>query len=248
MSSQPLGDEVKSKHQDAGPSASTSKAQATAAAGRRPRILVISMLYISWTREIYPYLLEAIQARAEFRHAIDPLDAFIELSSVPPYDAVIVTDEAAATEPYAQLASGLLQYIREGGTVVFTCLFGCFLTQALFNRFFQRTGLNWRWRSFREATVLKNTIFVPQAVADRLPAHYNQTGVLLHNVDLADAWYSNIDDWIMHGAFDQEAEYSLMNETAAAMGRFCEGKVGYVSDIELGNGSLNIVLAMCDIL
>lgn len=90
---------------------------------------------------------------------------------------------------------------------------------------------------------------MPQAVAERLPEQYLQTGVLVNNVDPEDAWYQNIDDWLMEeSAFDGEALRHPTNETAAALGRFGDGKIGYVSDIVLGNGSLNIVLAMCGIL
>lgn len=249
MSDQSEHDEGVPNDPDDGPTTSPGEAQAPTGSEQRPRVLVISIVYVSWIEELYTFMLDAIRSKAELHHATESLDAFIKLSSRPPPNAVIVTDEAVTIEKYAPLRNGVLQYIREGGTAIFTCLFSCFLPRFYFNRFFQWTGLNWRWKSPRDVRMFLNKGFVPEAIVGRLPKNFMQTAVLVDNVDPEDLWYQNLGDWLLQRTvLGNKVLYIPTNETAAALGRVGEGKIGYVSDIVLGNGSLNIVLAMCGIL
>src|SRR4051812_17623032 len=82
----------------------------------KPRILILSLNHQDWFDDMYKSLLAKLDSKATIQPAKTAGPALRKLSEQPPPLAVLVSDEALATEEYTHVWDAVLQYVREGGT------------------------------------------------------------------------------------------------------------------------------------
>ncbi|KJZ75101.1 hypothetical protein HIM_05587 [Hirsutella minnesotensis 3608] len=108
--------------------------------------------------------------------------------------------------------------------------------------FFSRAGLPWGVGSYHRTTFALNQSAVGVDNAQKLPQRYTQKAVFVNNVAPEDMWYNTEDDSV------PPTSGKVAGETAVALAKVGEGKLGYVGDVNAEDGSNAVVLAMCGLL
>ena len=149
----------------------------------RPRIVMVSLFFRDIVLNAYAFLISAIRIRAELDQPRDVADAVQLILQQPPPKAIIVTDEAITVGSTSLVGTALIMYMRNGGTAIFTGLFGIPRQVYHMSQFFEFAGVGWRPKLYHTTTMILNRAVVPAAVADRLPLHYLQRVVSIHHVE-----------------------------------------------------------------
>jgi hypothetical protein len=199
----------------------------------KPLLLLISLNLQPWFDETYGPLIDKICAKAITQRVKTPNGVRHVLSENKP-SAILITDEALTTRKHAQVWDTVLNYVREGGTAVCMGHFPNFVNFRDIKPFFAKAGLPWDLGAYHRAMVGLSQDAVGNGLAASLPACYSQKALFLKNVEDAAAWYRPSEDI-----------GSLMAETAVALAKVGEGKLGYVGDVNQEEGSNAVVLAMC---
>ena len=93
-----------------------------------------------------------------------------------------------------------------------------------------------------------NQAAVDVANVQKLPQRYSQKAVFVNNVAPEDMWYKTDDDSEVQSMVFPPTSAKVARETAVALAKVGEGKLGYVGDVNAEDGSNAVVLAMCGLL
>jgi hypothetical protein len=212
------------------------------------RVLAISLRNQPRFDEMYAPLLTAIRSDAEFQQAENSTSAVRFLSQLPEPSAVLITDEALTLRENSAIWEAVLEYVRRGGTAVIMGLFPSFVQPNSMKPFFSRAGLQWGTGSYYRTTLTLNHVAVDVANARKLPQRYSQKAVFVNNVTTDNMWYKTDDGSVVQSAVFPSTSANTTGETAVAMAAVGRGKLGYVGDVNAGDGSNAVILAMCGLL
>jgi hypothetical protein len=127
-------------------------------------------------------------------------------------------------------------------------LFPSFVQPDSVKPFFSRAGRPWGVGSYHRATLALNESAVSVANAQKLPQRYSQKAVFVNNVAPEDMWYKTDDNSEVQSMVFPSTSEKVAGETAVALAKVGEGKLGYVGDVNAEDGSNAVVLAMCGLL
>ncbi|RCI15873.1 hypothetical protein L249_1934 [Ophiocordyceps polyrhachis-furcata BCC 54312] len=212
------------------------------------RVLAISLHNESWFDEMFAPLLKAIRAKAEFQRAEDSTSALRLLSQQPKATAILITDQALTLQCNLAVWEAVLAYVSRGGVAVIMGLFPSFVKPDNMKPFFSKAGLPWAAGSYHRTILKLNRAVVDAASVEKLPQQYSQKAVFVNNVVPGDMWYRTDDDSVVQSAVFPPTDAHRPGETAVALAKVGEGKLGYVGDVNAEAGSNAVVLAMCGLL
>jgi len=216
----------------------------------RPMVLLLSISSEPWFDESYSVLMDKLSRRTQLKRASTASAAIRFLSNVNAgaeefkLRAIFVTDPGLTEsdsdygqEQLQELLHGMLEYLTNGGTVIFCCLFSGFISPPDLDRFFgQSFNLRWRFGNYERTTVHLNRNHSDKDIFNNvsyLPAEYSQKAVFLRYVDPAAAVYRPHDD------------SPIDEQTPVAFTAFGRGWLGYIGDVNREEGSDSALLAMC---
>lgn len=180
---------------------------------------------------------------ADLTEVTDPEEA-IELLTTTTPTAVLATDPALADKEYEKVLNHVLSYVRNGGTIVFGCMFSSFISPNRQTRFFQRKfGFPWETGSYHRTTVHLNQN-MSKVDKDLLPATYSQKAVFLKHVHPDDAMYRPDSESVLESLVFSPDPVDT-SKTPVAFKTLGQGRVGYIGDVNAEDGSDMVILAMC---
>ncbi|AEO64182.1 ec13d0af-0fdd-4131-8eec-aabb123d2c42 [Thermothielavioides terrestris] len=228
----------------------------------QPRVLLISLNLESWFDEMYKPHLDKLRAKARIQRAKTARTALRELSSSsssssssstehPPPAAVLITDAALADPAageHAAVLDAVLQYVRRGGTAVCLAHFPSFVAPPDMQPFFRRAGLPWEAGAYERTTFALNRAAVGASLADRLPARYSMKALAVANVAPEQAWYCTDEQSVLESLVWGPEPVRRPGQAPVAVGRVGEGRLAYVGDVNVEEGTGEVILALCGLL
>ncbi|KAH0594997.1 hypothetical protein MHUMG1_07295 [Metarhizium humberi] len=209
------------------------------------RVLAISLHNQPWFDDMYAPLLTALKSKADFQRAENSTSAIEFLSQRPEPSAILITDEALTLRDNISVWEAVLAYVRRGGTAIIMGLFPSFVKPDSVKPFFSRAGLDWGVGSYHRTTLALNLSAVGVANTQTLPQRYSQKAVFVNNVAAEEMWYKTDDGSKVQSRVFPPTSAKVAGETAVALAKVGEGKLGYVGDVNAEDGSNSVVLAMC---
>lgn len=195
-----------------------------------PRILIISLHYQDMFEGICGNLLEKLQSKATVQLVNDQETAAAALAELP--STILITDEALTCEENATLWDAVLNCTKAGSTSVFMGQFSSFVVPGNIKTLFAKANLPWESASYNRTPVVINQVATGDHVAQKLPETYSQKAVFLKNVAPEDTWYM--------------AEET--GESAIALARVGQGRLGYAGDVNSEEETESVILAICGLL
>ncbi|KAK1978027.1 hypothetical protein LZ30DRAFT_600051 [Colletotrichum cereale] len=212
----------------------------------RPRIVAISLNHMPFFDDMYATLFTQPLEKATIQRAKKPASALDLVQQHPPPAAVLLTD-SALTEAHPEVWDAVIAYVRQGGIVIAMGHFSSFVQPDNIRPFFAKAGLNWANGDYHRTTVKLNPRVV-RGAAPRLPAQYSQKALFLKGV------HPNA---IMYGPDATSFTGSLVfppdrvgdiAQAAISFAQVGDGKIGYVGDVNVEEGTNDAILAMCGLL
>lgn len=215
----------------------------------RPTILAISLDHVEMVESIHQHLWDAIRSRADLVFASNMNDAFNFLVRSP--HAVLLADSAVAKcrEENSFISTQLLEYVRNGGTVVMCCAFTSFISPDNFTKWISKKwGLEWTFSDY------VRTIFFLNPAADNLcrspglAANYSMKAICLKGVEeKAKIYHPTKASFIQSSVFLPE-QVSDTSQAAVAFQKVGNGWLGYIGDANSEDSTIPVVLAMCGLM
>ncbi|KAG8625716.1 hypothetical protein KVT40_006117 [Elsinoe batatas] len=209
-----------------------------------PNVLLLSLGKVEWFDEMYGPLLSQLRAKAtviERTHISSVMEALsTALSS---YAAVVITDATILQSEMEAVRSKVVDYARNGGTLLISFSFSSFATPPLAKRFFKDTlGVDWSFGGYERSTFQLNmhpqtTLYrrgsESEATAyDELKEEFSMKALHLKDVAENDRVYI-----APHGS----------RQTPAAFSKYGEGYLGYIGDVNTEVEVGPLLLRMCGV-
>ncbi|KAL0954417.1 hypothetical protein HGRIS_003403 [Hohenbuehelia grisea] len=212
----------------------------------RPTIFFVSLSYMPYFDESNASIMSTITAKGHLARAKTPAATVRYLSTHTPR-AVVVTDEGITSRTNKTALTAVLDYARNGGTVVIGFNFPSFISGPDFDRFFaQDLGLPWKRGDYHRTDFVLNLEASLPAHADRagLPSTYSMKAVHVKGVSAEDQLYAPA-----AGAMTQSHVFAPMladqRQAAAAATKMGEGILVYIGDVNGEEETEQLVLALC---
>jgi hypothetical protein len=191
--------------------------------------------------EVFEDLIDNLSERAQLQRTRQPEPSLRVLSENP--KAVFLTDGALTTAKHASLWDAVLQYARNGGTVICMGWFSSSVAFPDFKTFFAKAGLPWEGSSYVRCNTSLNRDHIPRNLDVSLEPIYSQKAVSLKGVDPSSAWYNPTSGSTTQSMVFAPEAVDITN-CPVAMASVGQGKLGYVGDVNGERGSTLVVLAM----
>ncbi|KAK1657058.1 hypothetical protein BDP55DRAFT_708993 [Colletotrichum godetiae] len=194
----------------------------------RPRIVAISLKYKSFFDETYARLFTQLLEKASVQRAKKPASALDLLQQQPPPVAVLITDQGL-TEGYPDVWDAVIAYVRQGGTAI------------------AMAGLAWDSGAYHRTTVALNPQVAGSAAA-KLPGRYSQKALFLKGVHSTAVMYGPDQTSVTESLVFPSERVGDVTQAAISFAKVGDGKIGYVGDVNVEEGTDAAILAMCGLL
>lgn len=163
------------------------------AAQATPRILLITLdKRMPEIDEDFADLINKFSKVAQLQRTRTPEASLRVLSGNP--KAVFLTDGALSKPKYASLWDTVLEYARNGGTVICMGWFASSVRPPDIKPFFAKAGLPREMADYHRTTVSLNRQGILRDVTLTLQPSYSQKAVFLKGVDRSLSWYNPTSD------------------------------------------------------
>jgi hypothetical protein len=217
----------------------------------QPRILLLSLRLESFFDTSYKPYLDRLAAKARVQRVKHAPAAIRQLTSTqqPPPTAVLVTDAAIVEPQHDDVYDALLAYIRQGGTAVLMGHFPSFVRPLELHAFFAHAGLSWQAGSYLRTTfALNREAIAGETLPAKLPARYSQKALSVAKVRPEEAWYVTDAGSTLESLVWAPEAVNCPDEAPVAAGRVGSGRLAYVGDVNVEDGTGDVVLALCGLL
>jgi hypothetical protein len=166
---------------------------------------------------------------------------------------VLITDERALFNPaYLQVAQKLVEYAKGGGTVVLGGKIANEIRATVFDRAIHKIwGLEWKYGSYVRTTFAKNADnAIVKAHPSLLPS-YSMKALHVADIDMRDAVYvQTTDSYLQFNVFApvNVRKISKRDEAPTVFSKVGKGHLGFVGDVNIESGSIDLTMAMLGIL
>ncbi|KAJ0161300.1 hypothetical protein CTA2_6456 [Colletotrichum tanaceti] len=212
----------------------------------RPRVVCISLSYEPYLDDTYAGIFGRILQKANMQRAKKPAGALGLLQQDPLPAAVLLTDQAL-TEESPDVWDAVLAYVRQGGTAVAMGHFSSFVKPDNIRPFFAKAGLDWDRGDYHRTTVTLNPQTAGGAAA-RLPAQYSQKALFLKGVHPTAVLYGPSETSVTESPVFPTEKVADLTQAAIAFAPVGNGRLGYVGDVNVEQGTDDAILAMCGLL
>ncbi|KAL8716071.1 MAG: hypothetical protein Q9225_006241 [Loekoesia sp. 1 TL-2023] len=174
------------------------------------------------------------------------LPAAQSLLSTQPFKAVLAVDGGIAIRRNNTLQRQLASYAKNGGTVIFCCLFSSFVRPPDMDKLWQNFEQSWKSGDYHRTTFYLSqkikTVLGGQRAAG-LEREYSAKALHLKDVPVASKVYVPLEQSrIESRVFAPEAVDN--SQTSAAYHKYGDGWLGYIGDVNNEEGSQALLLAM----
>ncbi|KAI1397093.1 hypothetical protein F4819DRAFT_490849 [Hypoxylon fuscum] len=180
--------------------------------------------------------------------AWDAKQAFDLLSYNQAPHAILITDPGITEPENEELSRQVVNYARDGGTVILSLCFSSNVNFDDFSSYMKGWGLHWKVYSYTRQDCVVNTLAVgPPGVQWMydLPALYGSKSVFLSNVAPEACWY--LPAPYIQDEYDDEEEIQApppRKETPFAFSKVGKGFVGFTGDVNQHEATDAAILAM----
>ncbi|KAH7020754.1 uncharacterized protein B0I36DRAFT_25331 [Microdochium trichocladiopsis] len=198
----------------------------------RPKVLALILESEQLFNDIHANLISSIGALTTLERVSDPQAALDELARAP-LSTVILAADGAITHHQA-VREKVLDRLHAGATVILAGQFSNFVNDGQFDRLMSSLGLPWKRGDYSRTNLrLWRSAVGNAALSDKLPPMYSAKAVYLKNVAPSGVWYTS--------------EYDS-SQTAVALARVGQGRLGYLGDVNGETHSNQVVLGLCGLL
>ncbi|KAK3677814.1 hypothetical protein LTR78_002664 [Recurvomyces mirabilis] len=224
-------------------SASSTTATARDARQSRPNITLLSLEKESFFDEMFSEVTSALRAGANVKEINTKDAARAMFSSQSKPDIILVTDAALTNKEFAPMLDMAVDYVHQGGTLIFMAHFPSFARPPRIKKLFQAFGSPWQSGDYHRTTHHLNNS-MSRFDTSKLDSAYSQKALHLQNVERADAIYlptasSHTESMVFPDTVGDR------RQTPAAFGPCLRGMLGYLGDVNEEKGTDKVVLAMC---
>jgi hypothetical protein len=201
----------------------------------RPTILLLSLDKAPWHDEMTGRLRTLIRSKARLVEAKTKEAAYAALATN--IAAVLVGDAAITKRQHRELASALVAYTKDGGTVLMGCLMSSFASPPNFNRMMESVwSLPWRFGSYsREDSSFNEMANIDSTRSAPLPKTINVKAVYLQNVAAEEKLYARgervTQRTMTQQLLEQYEQEDATGEAAVAFGSVGEGHLAWIGDV-----------------
>ncbi|CAM6096929.1 unnamed protein product [Calypogeia fissa] len=220
----------------------------------REKVLIVALEQHSFFTSLYTGLLTALREKAELvLEVTTPAKAIEHLTTIPSTDvaAVLVADPAVILPKFAKVASKLVQYARDGGTLIFGGLCSSFGRPDDFGKFFERTLiLPWKFGSYHRTTFVLNPAMV--AANDRFAKPFVPKSCSMKAVHIAGAApesrvYIATDGSVIESMVFSPTRITDRSESPVLFAEYGRGFVAWIGDVNAEAESTAVVVAICNL-
>jgi hypothetical protein len=220
---------------------------AQAEAGSRPKVILLSLQsQLEW-QEVFETLLNKVKAKADIEEVTSATEATALLTGNRRPSVVIATDGALTRRKFSKQQTEAIQYVQDGGTLIFGLGFPSFTKPSEYKDLFKALSLPW------EAGEYFRSVFDLNGAAEQigtvsLPPRYSQKALHLKNVEKKHAVYlPSASSHIQSAVFPPDPIADL-TQTPTAFRQYGSGKLGYLGDVNMEEETHQVVLAMCGLI
>ncbi|KAF5344265.1 hypothetical protein D9758_012315 [Tetrapyrgos nigripes] len=225
----------------------TSSSSASAFSAPEGDVLVISLEPEPWFDSMDADVLSALRAKTEVIQAKSANEALFHLESGP--SGVFITSSGVAKPKHSKVAKKLVEYAKNGGTVVIGANFSGHITGATMSTFWEKNwGLPWKMGSYHRTTFYKNATHDIARRNPALPESFSVKAVHLKGIQPEDAVYRPTSDSRTQSLVFPSAAVSDLGEAPVVHRNLGKGSVGYIGDVNAEEYSTDLVLAMLGLL
>lgn len=203
-----------------------------------PTILIVHLEDLGMVAAVWADLIKALEAKANVGRVTSGKDAIDIINKTRNLRSVSVADAGIAKKKNMEVSKRISQYVREGGTVIFSGVFGSSISRPDFDRYFEeRWSLPWKFGSYHRTTTHLNGSAAEKPHAG-LPASYSQKAINVKGVKQADAWYLPGEDSKIKSNVFAAAPIAEKTETPVVFQNLGVGYVGYTGDVNAEEGTM----------
>ncbi|KAG8989574.1 hypothetical protein FRB94_014307 [Tulasnella sp. JGI-2019a] len=201
-------------------------------------VLIMILEEIVPFTDMYGSLIDALSSKAKLINTKTAQDAIQHLSDatkVASLFGVLVVDGGIVHKKYKTVATRLLEYVKNGGMVIFGFGYPSFTRPSDSNTFFaNQMGLPWKFGAYHRET------FVLSSVVARFMQPKYRAGVKDYSMKAVQMKDVPVDARVYVSTEEE-------NQTAAACQKVGKGYFGWIGDVNTEEGSTWLVLMMCDL-
>ncbi|KAK5998834.1 hypothetical protein PT974_01217 [Cladobotryum mycophilum] len=205
--------------------------------------------YQSQFQSLHSRLLNNLFERCTLRHAKTAQQALALFTENDSPRAVFVADSAIMNSRNEVVSQRLVQYVTDGGIVIFGGTFSNIVDHEKLDVFFGRTwDVPWEAGSQQRTTLSLNLAAVNPSLRNKLPASYSQKALFLQGVERHESWYLPTTESVIESYAPLPGPVADLTETPVVFASFGDGHIGYIGDLSAEEGTDAAVLAMMGLL
>jgi hypothetical protein len=193
---------------------------------------------------VHGHLMDKLAEKSDLKQAGSARDALDLINGDNDARAIFVTDPGITTAKNNAVSDKVVEFARNGGTVVLGGSFSSFIRPSDLHTYFTRKwGLPWKAGSYHRTTVALNRLAegLPRG---NLPSSYSQKAVFLANVDSKAAWYLPTEDSVLESNVFFPEPVANTSETPIVCMKVGKGWLGYIGDVNGEDETDAVVLGM----
>ncbi|KAF2159111.1 hypothetical protein M409DRAFT_71238 [Zasmidium cellare ATCC 36951] len=209
----------------------------------RPKVVQLALEKPPWHEEMEASLLEALKSTADLQEITTAAEAS-KLFNGNAKPVVLAIDQALSEKKHDRLRAEAVNFVKNGGTIIFGCHFPSFVTPPNIDKLFSAFSLPWQMSEYNRTEFNVNGA-MEQINTSGLVPRYSQKAVQLKKVPRSDAVYLPDASSYTQSMVFPAAPIADLTLTPAAFGASGQGKVGYLGDVNAEAATTHVVLAMC---
>jgi hypothetical protein len=194
------------------------------------------------------HLLKSLKTKAKLVHArnVAQVSTYLE---APELAGVIVTDSEIVDRKNSSIVHKLVDYVKDGGSVVFGCLFPSFVSRSDFDRFFsEHFGLDWKYGSYFRTDFFKNPGNDIVKINPSLDNSYNMKALHIQRITPSSVLYKANETSFTQSLVFYPDPVTDFSESPAVTAHVGSGRVSFLGDVNAEESSTSTILAMLGLL
>ncbi|CAK1355398.1 hypothetical protein CB0940_00875 [Cercospora beticola] len=209
----------------------------------RPRVALLQLQKHPYFDEQYALLLRELSARFQ----VDVITNRTQASHLFRngwHSIVLATDQALAESNDYVLRDEARVFVQRGGTLILCCHFAAAAPRLDVEKFFSSFGLYWRSGDYHRTEHDLNYAIAGVDTGDLKP-RYSQQAVHLRDVDPRHAMYLPAATAYVQSSVCPPSPIEDKTQTPTALAAVGQGRLGYLGDVNVEEGTVRTMLTLC---
>ncbi|KAF2211582.1 hypothetical protein CERZMDRAFT_43168 [Cercospora zeae-maydis SCOH1-5] len=209
----------------------------------RPRLALLQLQKHPYFDEQYALLLRELSARFQVDHITNRTQASL-LFRNGWHSIVLATDQALADPDNYVLREEARLFIHRGGSLILCCHFAAAAPRLDVEKFFSSFGLYWRTGDYHRTEHDLNRAIAGVDIGGLRP-RYSQHAVHLRDVDPRHAIYLPAATAYVQSSVCPPSPIEDKTQTPTALATVGQGRLGFMGDVNVEEGTIRTVLTIC---